>query len=232
MADFNVRADSVDVEQIMERVRTRIAEKRGTDYTEDQVREIATVRLEKSLDPRIVRSDLLETFRQSRPQVEAEYAAFEAACTFNEETLFATHRGSLRMVRRLLMPIFKLFFNPASLTHVLQTQSNLNVALLTRSAKWNALQFEVTHNLVVETTRMSIELKNLRMRVDALSSRLDFSERRARALEEVVQYRQDNDAVRNRDQSPADASSGGGGDVGSLRRRRRRARRWGGATPA
>jgi hypothetical protein len=45
------------------------------------------------------------------------------------------------------------------------------------------------HNLVLETTRMSIELKNLKMRVESLTSRLEFNERRARALESVVAYK-------------------------------------------
>ena len=45
------------------------------------------------------------------------------------------------------------------------------------------------HNLVLETTRLGIEVKNLKMRVESMSSRLDFDERRARALEGVVQYR-------------------------------------------
>ena len=56
-------------------------------------------------------------------------------------------------------------------------------------AEWNVLYYEVLHNLVLETTRNGIELKNLKMRVEALASRLDFSERRVRALEGVVQYR-------------------------------------------
>ena len=67
MADFNIRSESVDVEQIMKQIRTRIREKRGVDYTEDQIRELATVRLEKFLDPKNLRSDLLEQFRKSRP---------------------------------------------------------------------------------------------------------------------------------------------------------------------
>src|SRR5262245_44170367 len=67
MSDFNIRSDSVDVEQIMKQIRTRIKEKRGVDYTQDQVRELATVRLEKFLDPKNLRSDLLEQFRNSRP---------------------------------------------------------------------------------------------------------------------------------------------------------------------
>jgi hypothetical protein len=48
------------------------------------------------------------------------------------------------------------------------------------------LYFEIIHNLVVEVTRLGIETQNLKMRVEALSSRLDFDERRSRALEGVV----------------------------------------------
>ena len=51
MTDFNVRSDNVDVEQIMRQIRARIREKRGVDYTEDEIRELANVKLEKFLDP-------------------------------------------------------------------------------------------------------------------------------------------------------------------------------------
>ena len=63
MADINVRSDSVDVEQIMRQIRARIREKRGADYTEAELQQLATVKLEKFLDPRGVRSDLVEQFR-------------------------------------------------------------------------------------------------------------------------------------------------------------------------
>ena len=60
MAEFNVRADEVNVEQIMHQIRARIREKRGVDYTEEQIQELAKIKLEKFLDPRGLRSDLLE----------------------------------------------------------------------------------------------------------------------------------------------------------------------------
>ncbi len=66
MSDFTVRSDSVDVEQIMRQIRARIREKRGVDYTEDEIRELANVKLEKFLDPGGVRSDLLEQYRKGR----------------------------------------------------------------------------------------------------------------------------------------------------------------------
>src|SRR5438105_14671512 len=51
------------------------------------------------------------------------------------------------------------------------------------------LYYELIHTLVIETTRTGIEVKNLKMRVESISSRLEFNERRARALEGVVVYK-------------------------------------------
>ena len=215
MADFNIRSESVDVEQIMTQIRGRIAEKRGVDYTEDQIRELANVRLEKFLDPRNLRSDLLEQFRRSRPAISVDAAAFEAPYTLDDQTLFTSHRPVLRFIRRLLLPILKLFFNPNTLNQILYTQSQFNIDMLKRDAtrrieraEWNALYYEVLHNMVLETTRMSIEVKNLRMRVESLSSRLDFSERRVRALEGVVQYRPEAMRPRERREVLPEAAAG------------------------
>ena len=91
MPDFNVRSDSVNVEQIMEQIRARIREKRGVDYTEQQIRELAAVKLEKFLDPRGVRSDLLEQFRKAQPAYEPPELPNYA---FEDETLFESHRGA------------------------------------------------------------------------------------------------------------------------------------------
>jgi hypothetical protein len=245
MSDFQVRSDAVDVEQIMEQIRRRIRDKRGVDYTEAQVRELAGVRLEKFLDPKNLRSDLLDAFRRSRPPDDTELPP--PTYEFEDTTLYDTHRGLLRTMRRLLNPVLKLFFNPNQIVNVLHQQAELNrhfVETTTQArvdrAAWNSLYYEVLHNLVLETTRSSIELKNLKMRVEALSSRLDFSERRVRALEGVVQYRPEAVAPRERRPEPIEqggggvepagvpASSGqqaqGGGLDGEGRRRRRRRR--------
>lgn len=188
MADFNVRADSVNVEQVMDQIRARIREKRGVDYTEQQIREMATVKLEKFLDPRGVRSDLLERFRNAQP---ANDPAERPNYAFEDQTLFDSHRMPLRLIRKLLAPVLKLFFNPNPLIQALHIQSHVNtVNAQTETARRgaDALYYEVMHNLVVETTRMAIEVKNLKMRVESLTGRLEFNERRARALEGVVAY--------------------------------------------
>ena len=60
MSDLHLRSESVDVEQIMRQIRARIREKRGADYTEDEIKELAAVKLERFLDPLAVRSGLLD----------------------------------------------------------------------------------------------------------------------------------------------------------------------------
>ena len=64
MSELHVRSDSVDVEQIMKQIRARIREKRGADYTDAELQQLASVKLEQFADPSALRSDLLEQFRQ------------------------------------------------------------------------------------------------------------------------------------------------------------------------
>ena len=247
MPDFNVRSDSVNVEQIMEQIRARIREKRGVDYTEQEIRELAAVKLEKFLDPRGVRSDLLEQFRKQDPADSAEpLPNYE----FNDQTLYETHRAPIRWIRRLLNPLLKLFFNPNPLIQALHIQSRLNTMTVSRDAARRGLvqlQYEVLHNLVVETTRLGIEVKNLKMRVESLTGRLEFNERRARALESVVVYKSPDERERGtaarpphpepsapRPQATVQPPSAQPGEAiegpgqRSRRRRRRRGRRGGG----
>ena len=217
MTDFQIRSDHVDVEQIMRQIRARIREKRGVDYTEEEIRELANVRLEKFLDPRGVRSDLIEQFRRRRE------ATLPPNFKFEDTTIYETHRGILRFLRKLFNPILKLFFNPQPIADALHIQAKLNA----QQAALEPLYYEVIHNLVVETTRLGIEVKNLKMRLESMSSRLDFDERRARALEGVVQYRAGAVPPLQPSPSGADRETAAQQQERRTRRRRRRGRRSG-----
>ena len=208
----------MDVEQIMRQIRARIREKRGVDYTEDEIRELANVKLEKFLDPRGIRSDLLEQYRRKR-----EASAAPRNYAFEDSTLYASNRPLLRFLRRILQPVLKLFFNPNPMIEALHIQSKLNDSY----NQAESLYYELIHNLVLETTRLGIEVKNLKMRVESMSSRLDFDERRARALEGVVQYRPGAVAPLQPPTGAASAQSldADGGDRRTRRRRRRGRRR-------
>ena len=135
MSEFTIRSESVDVELIMKQIRQRILEKRGADYTEDQIRELASVRLEKFLDPNNLRSDLLEQFRKSRPAAVTEPPVITPPYTSEQTDFLATHRGALRFLRKLFSPLLKLLFNPNTLRQVLHTQAQFNVDFLKREAR-------------------------------------------------------------------------------------------------
>jgi hypothetical protein len=187
MSDLQVKADAVDVEAIMRQIRARVREKRGVDYTEAEVQELAKVKLEQFLDPKGVRSDLVNQVRRRRP-----VAAAPPNFAFEDDTIYATHRGFLRTMRRLLNPLLKLFFNPNPISDALHIQSKVNAEYHERfrqSQEMDTLYYELAHNLALEVTRLGIEVHNLKMRAESLSSRMDFDERRGRALESVVQYR-------------------------------------------
>src|SRR5688572_27075937 len=159
MADFNIRSESVDVEQIMKQIRTRIREKRGVDYTEEQIRELASVRLEKFLDPKNLRSNLLEEFRKSRPalpELSKDPPKIEPPYVFDDETLFASHRSLLRMIRGWLRPILKLLFNPNTLNHILHTQAQFNVDMLKRDGP-RTVDFQTFARLRAESNALHYE---------------------------------------------------------------------------
>ena len=212
MPEFNVRSDSVNVEHIMEQIRARIREKRGVDYTEQQIRELAAVKLEKFLDPRGVRSDLLDQFRKAMPAYEPPVLP---NYSFESDTLFESHRAIIRFFRKLFHPLLKLFlFNPNPLIRALNIQAQLNTMYAEREAQressrraMDQLYYELIHNLVLELTRTGIEVKNLKMRVESLSSRLEFNERRARALESAVVYKPSEEERPSRPSPQAAAAS-------------------------
>jgi hypothetical protein len=117
----------------------------------------------------------------------------------------------------VLNPILKLLFNPNPIIQALHAQVDINKHNLEREEaqekrrlEMEPLYFEIIHNLVFEMTRTGIEVKNLKMRVESLSSRLEFIERRARALESVVAYKP---AADDREEPPARQAGPDRGDV-------------------
>ena len=243
MADSTVRSDSVSVERIMGQIRTRIAEKRGIDYTEDEVRRLATVKLESFLDPTKVRSDLVERYRRRRqagsPTADSSQSADgerpPPSYDLEDMEIYGSSRGILgrviKLIRRLLNPILKLFFNPDPMVRVLHVQNQINAhtarQLEQGRREVDELCFELLDNLLVEMTRLSIDMKHYKMRLESVASRLDFDERRARALSgrgpDTVSAPAPAAAA-----TPAGATEEGGKDTsaatGTARRRRRRRR--------
>jgi hypothetical protein len=156
MSDFNVRSDSVNVEQIMEQIRARIRE-RGVDYRAADSRD-GGAQLEKFLDPR--ESDPTSSPSSGASNPTPVSRSRTTRCSLNR-ALF------LIWIRRLLRPVLKLFFNRTR-SSTCCTRNRRS----TTSIRAAPPHYELIHNLVVETTRLGIEVKNLRMRNRCTAGRL------------------------------------------------------------
>ena len=247
--------DQVDVEQIMRDIRGRIAQRQGIDLSNQQIQDLAARRLESILDPRAIKPSLLDALRRTAGTTGprgADKVPNEPMFTFEDTTIYDSHRGVLRLVRRLLNPLLKLFFNPNPLIRALHLQARLNVEAAERDAErdsrqteWNALHYEIVQRLVTEVSRVSLELQSLTMRVESLDAKLEFNERRIRSIEGSAQRSRPQSrpaepvaaspAVMEGETAPADAAIPaveGQPSEGSKRRRRRRRGRRPGTAPA
>ena len=188
--------DQVDVEQIMREIRGRIAQRQGIDLSNQQIQDLAARRLETILDPRAIKPSLLDALRRSagaQAQRAAEKIPNEPAYSFEDTTIYDSHRGLMRFVRRLLNPLLKLFFNPNPLIRALHIQAKLNVEAAERDAErdrrqteWNALHYEIVQRMVTEVSRASLELQALSLRIESLDAKVEFNERRVRGIEGSV----------------------------------------------
>ncbi len=184
--------DNVDVEHIMRDIRARIAQRHGIDLSHQQIQELAARRLEAILDPRSIKPGLLDELRRSAgaPPPQEPTAVAELTYTFEDSTLYESHRSLMRFMRRLLNPILKLFFNPNPLIQALNIQARWNADASKREGQrerrqteWNALHYELLHRMVTEVSRVSLELQSLSAQVESLSAKVDFNERRVRSME-------------------------------------------------
>jgi len=241
---------NVDVEQIMRDIRARIAQRHGIELNNQQIQELAARRLEAILEPRNIKPQLLEQLRRSAgtaPEIPAPTPL--ETYEFEDTTLYETHRGIVSFFRKLLNPILKLFFNPTPLINALNTQVRINKALAARElererrqSEWNALQYELVQRTVLETSRVSIEMQALAARIESLSAKVDFNDRKVRALDNSpTASAPPSRPAPPRHQEPVaisapqpeaaapDAASAEGTGEARRRRRRRRGRRGGGS---
>ena len=191
-AQEQANRDHVDVEQIMRDIRARISQRHGIDLTTQQIQELAARRLEAILDPRAVKPALLDQLRKSAGAQPDPAAASqgEPPYTFAEGAVFESHRGVIRLLRKLFKPLLMLFINPTPVERALAAQSRLNVDAAQRDAErqrqqveWNALHYEILQRLVTEVSRASLDMQSLSAQVESLAAKVDFNERRVRHME-------------------------------------------------
>jgi len=174
MSTFSSKGTDIDVEAIMANIRRKIEEKRKGFYTEDEVREIAEMKLDAVLDANEFNSDFVALFRARDERWNYR---------FDPETIYASSHagggGLIRATRRLLNPLLKLFFNP-----------NPIISALSRQADLNRYYVLLLHNMAQELTRSNLELTNLKARLRTLGIRVDFQTKREKTMEQVVLERE------------------------------------------
>jgi hypothetical protein len=172
---FEIKSGEVNVEEVMRQIRERIEERKKSVYTEEEISELAGRRLQAVLEAHDLKVDFLQSFR-------AEPARWNFA--FGTETIYRSSRGAvgltLEAIRRALRPVQKLFWNPNPMISALSRQSDLN--------KYYVHLF---HNLVLEVTRLNLEIQDLKNRNLQLQGRLELQARREKTLESMVVLRED-----------------------------------------
>jgi hypothetical protein len=173
---FEIKADGIDAERLRADVENRLEERRRAGlYTDEEIRFIADRALDGVLSGRDLRADLLDEFRARDAQWNY---------SFDPETLYRSSHGlagrAIEAARRLLRPVQKLFWNPSPMISALSRQSDLN-----------RFSVHLLHNLVVELTRLSLEVQELRNRNLQLQGRLEALVQREKTLEGMVAYREE-----------------------------------------
>jgi hypothetical protein len=167
---FEIKADGVDVEAIHREILERIEAKKGDLYSVEELEALSERGLEAVLKAGELREELLEEFRRRDPQWNY---------SFDPETVYRSSRGLvgriLETTRRVLRPVQKLFWNPNPMISALSRQSDLN--------RYYA---HLLHNLVLELSRLNLEVLELRSRNLQLAGRVELLARRGKTLEEMV----------------------------------------------
>ena len=206
MSTFSIKGGDIDVEAVMATIRSRIEEKRKGLYTEEEVREVAEMKLDSVLDASQFNSDFVAAFRARDEQWNY---------TFGPETIYQSSRGIsgrlIRMARTILNPLLKLFFNP-----------NPIISALSRQADLNKYYVQLLHNMAAELTKMNLELTNLKARHRATGAKVEFQGRREKVLEDLTASKDESsqDASRRRSRGgrrPWRRKRGGKGDNGEKR---------------
>ena len=170
MSTFSAKGSDIDVEAIMANIRKKIEEKRKGLYTEEEVKEIAEMRLDAILDSSEFNSDFVAAFRARDAQWNY---------SFTPETIYQSSAGSkgglIRKLRSLLNPVLKLFFNP-----------NPIISALTRQSDLNRYYVLLLNNMTTEVTRLNLELTNLKARLRTLGVRVDFQTKREKTFEQMA----------------------------------------------
>ena len=214
----------------MRDIRSRVSQQHGIDLNEQQVKDLATRRLDAILDIKSVNPALLEKIRRSAGKpVSVRLKQPPKPKLFEASALYGSSNVLLRIFRRLLKPILHLFLEPKAFFEALNLQIRGNAEAREREvehtrkqAEWNALHYEILQRVVMEASKISLQEENLSLQIEALTAKVEFNERRVRTLEASL-HEVSTDLINN-SQKDSGTTTGRNASADPSRRKRRRRR--------
>jgi len=162
--DFEIGAE-IDVAEIMERIRERIAEKRKSGvYTEEGIAELTDAKIMEFAEEADIDSVLLERLRSP-----------DHSWNISSSYVITTHRTGPKakmivMLKKLVRPFIRLYTDQ----------------IIGRQAQINQYFAHIIHNIVRETTRSQIRQDAMQARVDRLEREKEYLENRVRTFESMA----------------------------------------------
>jgi len=162
--DFEIGAE-IDVADIMERIRSRIAEKRKSGiYTEEGIAELADAKIMEFAEEADIDSILLERLRSP-----------DHSWNISPSYVITTHRTGSKaklivMLKKFVRPFVRLYTD-----HIIGRQAQINQYFA-----------HIIHNIVRETTRSQIRQDAMQARLDRLEREKEYLENRLRTFESMA----------------------------------------------
>lgn len=165
---IEIRAEGVNVAEIMAKIRENINKKRESGLlTDDDIEELAQIKLEKIAKATDLDDEILKEFHRTHPQWNIQV-----------HHRITTHR---KLIGKLFVWVKSHIILPLIRFFVEFTEENF------RRQNWlNFYYAHIIHNLVYEVTRMEIEMQKLRHNLLHLQQDHEFLKKREKCLEELT----------------------------------------------
>jgi len=181
MNPFLSTNETIDVDQLMERIQARIKEKKEAGLLrESEIHEIEMMELQPM-------PDFLEVPNIYEPHLfQDNFPADVLADPVIDESGFI--KSILKKIRTILFPLIRFMTRPL----VLELQTSLiglqrQTPTVVQSREYIKLLHNTLNNVIFEMTKLKIEQETLKTKLKVLEDKIEFVENRERAIEKAIQ---------------------------------------------